>query len=71
METQTEFHKRRYLQPVESITNTVKCNFVMALVYMITSPLLTYVTGLATQHVITTFTPDPELQQGTKVSSNK
>jgi len=30
METQTVFHKRPYLQPVESITNTVKCHFVMA-----------------------------------------
>jgi len=24
------FHKRPYLHPVESITNTVKCHFVMA-----------------------------------------
>jgi len=30
METQKVFHKRPYLQPVRSITNTVKCHFVMA-----------------------------------------
>jgi len=33
-------------------------------VHLITSPTLRYATGLANQHVITTFTPDPELQQG-------
>jgi hypothetical protein len=36
-----------------------------------TSPPLRYATGLATQHVITTFTPDPELWQGTDVNANK
>jgi hypothetical protein len=40
-------------------------------IYLITSQALTYATGLANQHVITTFTPEPELWQGTNVNSNK
>jgi len=40
-------------------------------IYLILSPPLRYATGLATQHVITTFTEDPAMRQGTYVNYNK
>jgi len=40
-------------------------------IYLIISPPLRYATGMATQHAITIFTPDPAIQQCTYVNFNK